>query len=43
VDITPFDDREYNMFSILNTDKYYSGVIFDGKRYMILKPGKNII
>ena len=43
VDITPFADREYNMFSVLNTDKYYSGVLFDGKKYMILKPGKNII
>jgi hypothetical protein len=44
IDITPFDDgREYNIFSVLNTTEYYSGVAYDGKIYKILKPGFNII
>jgi hypothetical protein len=44
VDITPFEDgREYNMFSVLNTTEYYSGIAYDGKYYKILKPGLNII
>lgn len=44
LDITPFvDNRRYNIFSVLNTTKYYSGVVYDGKIYKILKPGSNII
>jgi len=44
VDITPFEDgREYNMFSVMNTTKYYSGVAYDGKFYKILEPGLNVV
>jgi hypothetical protein len=44
VDITPFeDDREYNMFSVSNTEDYFSGVAYDGRDYKILEPGMNII
>lgn len=44
IDITPFKDcREYNMFSVLDTTEYYSGVSYDGKDYKILEPGLNII
>ena len=44
IDITPFGDgREYNIFSVLNTTNYYSGVAYDGKRYKLLEPGCNII
>ncbi len=44
VDITPFEDgREYNMFSVMNTTEYYSGVVYDGKGYKLLEPGLNII
>jgi len=44
VDITPFKDgREYNMFCTMTTDKYYSGVLFNGKNYITLKPGENVI
>ena len=44
VDITPFEDgREYNMFSVMNTTEYYSGVAYDGKGYKLLEPGLNII
>jgi hypothetical protein len=44
VDITPFDDfREYNMFSVSNTTEYYSGILYDGNKYMILEPGSNIL
>ena len=44
VDITPFEDgREYNMFSVMNTTEYYSGVVYDGKNYKILNSGKNIL
>lgn len=44
IDITPFEDkREYNIFSVLNTKEYYSGVAYDGKVYKMLEPGLNII
>jgi len=44
VDITPFEDgREYNMFSVMDTTEYYSGVAYDGNDYKILDPGLNII
>lgn len=44
VDITPFeDDREYNMFSTLNSEKYYSGVVYNNDVYEILNPGINHI
>jgi hypothetical protein len=44
VDITPFEDgREYNIFSVMNTTEYYSGVVYDGKEYKLLEPGLNII
>ena len=44
VDITPFeDDREYNMFSVSNTEEYFSGVAYDGRDYKILEPGLNIV
>ena len=44
VDITPFEDRrEYNIFSVLDTTEYYSGILYDGCQYIILKPGSNII
>jgi hypothetical protein len=44
VDITPFEDcREYNMFSVMNTTEYYSGVSYDGTTYKLLEPGLNII
>jgi hypothetical protein len=44
IDITPFDDgREYNMFSVLDTTDYYSGVAYDGTNYKILKPGLNVV
>jgi hypothetical protein len=44
IDITPFDDgREHNIFSVLNTTNYYSGVSYDGKFYKILEPGLNTI
>ena len=44
IDITPFgDEREYNMFSVLDTTEYYSGVAYDGKVYKILEPGINVI
>jgi len=44
IDITPFEDgREYNIFSVLNTVEYYSGILYDGYEYIILKPGSNII
>jgi len=43
-DITPFgDNREYNMFSILHSINYYSGVFYNGRDYKILTPGINII
>jgi len=44
IDITPFDDgREYNMFSVLDTTDYYSGVAYDGTNYKILEPGLNVV
>ena len=44
IDITPFDDgREYNMFSVMDTTEYYSGVAYDGKDYKILEPGLNVV
>lgn len=44
IDITPFDDdRNHNMFSILDDVDYHSGVVYDGKIYDILSPGMNII
>jgi hypothetical protein len=44
IDITPFDDgRKYNIFSVLNISKYYSGVSYDGKIYKILESGSNLI
>jgi hypothetical protein len=44
VDITPFEDcREYNMFSVMNTTEYYSGVAYDGTTYKLLESGLNII
>ena len=44
IDITPFDDnREYNIFSILHSTEYHSGVAYDGKNYMLLTPGSNTI
>jgi hypothetical protein len=44
IDITPFEDsREYNMFSVLNSTEYYSGIVYNGKGYKLLEPGLNII
>lgn len=44
IDITPFDDgRKYNIFSVSNATKCYSGVAYDGNTYKILNPGINII
>ena len=44
LDITPFsDNRNYNMFSILNTKEYYSGILYDGEKYNTLQPGINTI
>jgi len=44
VDITPFDDgREYNIFSVLNTVEYYSGILYDGYEYVILNIGMNVL
>jgi hypothetical protein len=44
VDITPFEDnREYNIFSILSSNDYYSGVLCDGEDFKILSPGMNIL
>jgi len=44
IDITPFEDgREYNIFSVLDTTEYYSGILYDGYEYIILNPGSNII
>lgn len=44
VDITPFNDgRKYNVFSIIHTEEYHSGVAYDGKLYKILEPGDNIL
>ena len=44
IDITPFGDgREYNMFSVMDTTEYYSGVAYDGKDYKILEPGLNVV
>ena len=44
VDITPFEDcREYNIFSVMNTKEYYSGVAYDGKKYKILESGINVL
>jgi hypothetical protein len=44
IDITPFEDgRVYNIFSVLNDTEYYSGVLYDGTYYKLLKPGINLI
>lgn len=44
IDITPFEDnRQYNIFSVLDTTEYYSGVVYDGNEYKILKPGINVV
>jgi len=44
IDITPFDDgREYNIFSVLNTVEYYSGILYDGYEYVILNIGMNVV
>ena len=44
IDITPFNDaREYNIFSLFHGEKYYSGVLYDGKNFKVLKPGKNVV
>ena len=44
IDITPFEDgRVYNIFSALNDAEYYSGVLYDGTYYKLLKPGINLI
>ena len=44
VDITPFDDnREYNMFSVLDAADYLSGVLYDGYEYVILNIGMNVL
>lgn len=44
IDITPFEDnRQYNIFSVLDTTEYYSGVVYDGNEYKILKPGLNVV
>lgn len=40
IDITPFEDgRKYNIFSILDTPEYYSGVVYNGNDYTILSSG----
>ena len=31
------------MFSVMDVTDYYSGVVYDGKDYKILKPGINVI
>lgn len=44
IDITPFEDnREYNIFSTLNSNDYYSGVLYDGEDFKVLSPGINIL
>lgn len=44
IDITPFEDyREYNIFSILEHDNYYSGVLYENNEYKVLDPGINIL
>lgn len=44
IDITPFEDyREYNIFSILEHDNYYSGVLYENNEYKVLNPGINIL
>lgn len=44
IDITPYkDNREYNMFSIMNENDYYSGVLYDGKEFELMSIGLNNI
>lgn len=44
IDITPFsDNRNYNIFSIMSDEDYYSGVLYDGSNYKILNPGDNLL
>ena len=37
VDITPFYDRSYNVFSIHNGEFYYPSVSYDGATYEVTK------
>lgn len=37
IDITPFDDnREYNIFSIMDSNDYYSGIVYDGNNFKLM-------